>query len=88
MNCLVKINLNNRISYESANGEWVPVTFLDAVITPNGADDPKLVCLIYAQKDNGNMVCATSDKFKALEDQEYSEFFPTPHMIKLNSGQR
>lgn len=37
------------------------VTIQDFILTPNGMADPKIVCIIFAKKENGNMISATSD---------------------------
>ena len=86
--CLIRINIGNKVLYNRNRSEWIPVTVLDAVLTPNGYENPELVCLIYAQKEDGGMVSATSDKFKPIDEIEYEEFYPTPHMFKVNSGQK
>jgi hypothetical protein len=83
--CLIRINLRNKAEYLNIKNEWIPVTILDMVLVPNGMDDPKLVCAIYAQKEDGGMVNATSDKFRPLEGEKYEEFYPTSHMFKVNS---
>jgi hypothetical protein len=76
--CLVKIEKGDTVSYE---GEKVKV--LDVVLTPNGINDMKLVAIVYARKENGNTISATSNHFEPCEDVEYEEFYPTPHLFKL-----
>ena len=86
--CMIRINIGNRVLYNRNRFEWIPVTILDAVLVPNGVDNPEIVCAIYAQKDDGGMVSATSEHFKPMDETDYEEFYPTPHMFKVNSGQR
>ena len=86
--CMIRINIGDRVLYNQNRAEWIPVTILDMVLVPNGINNPELVCAIYAQKDEGGMVNATSDKFKPIDEIEYEEFYPTPHMFKVNSGQQ
>jgi len=76
--CLISINIGDKVIYNDEE-----VTIMDYVLTPNGRVDPKLVCLVYAKKENGNMVWATSDRFFPIPSNEYNEFYPTPHMFNL-----
>lgn len=76
--CLIQIKVGDTVSYD---GHQVIVK--DVVLTPNGVNDPKLVALVYTQKENGNMVSATADKFEPSLDFDYDEFYPTPHMFSL-----
>lgn len=84
--CLVKLDKESKVLYDGITCKEV-VTIKDFVLVPNGMDNPKLVCVIYAQKENGNIVSATSDKFKALDDENYEEFYPTPHMFKFEKNE-
>lgn len=77
---LIKIEKGNKVLY---NGEEVVIK--DFVLTPNGMYDPKLVCIVYAIKSNGNTVSATSDKFIPCESQKYEEFYPTVHLTHINN---
>jgi len=79
MSSLIRIDIGDKVSY---NGE--PVEVLDVVLTPNGVNDMSLVALVYARKENGNTVSATSKHFFPLDEWEYEEFYPTPHHSKLN----
>ena len=79
MKSLVKISKGEKLLYE---GNEVVVN--DFVLVPNGAYDPRTVCIIYATKENGNVISATSDKFSAIEDEEYLEFYPTEHLFEVN----
>ncbi len=76
--CLVRLDKGSKAKIEDNI-----VTIQDFVLTPNGMTDTKLVCIIFAKKENGNMISATSDRFFPLDDEEYEEFYPTPHMFKL-----
>lgn len=78
---LIKIEKGNKALY---NGEEVVIK--DFVLSPNGVNDPKLVCIVYATKSNGNSVSATSDKFTPCENQDYEEFYPTVHLIHINDN--
>ena len=75
---LVRFNPGDKILH---NGE--KVEFLDAVITPNGINNPELVAIIYARRNNGNTISATADRFKICEDEEYETWYPTPHHSKF-----
>lgn len=77
---LIKIEKGNKVIYD---GEKVVIK--DFVLTPNGMNDPKLVCIVYATKSNGNTVSATSDKFIPCESEVYEEFYPTVHLIHINN---
>jgi len=68
--CLVRLNKGNKALYDGIRGESV-VTIMDFVLVPNGRDNPKLVCVIYAKREDGGIVSATSDKFTALDDETY-----------------
>lgn len=75
---LIRINIGDKVLY----GNQI-VTIKDFVLSPNGVNDTKLICIIYVQKENGNMICATSNHFNPLDDELYEEFYPTPHMFTL-----
>jgi hypothetical protein len=76
---LIRINLNDVVLYNNKD----EVIVKDFVVTPNGMNDPKLICIIYAQKENGNMISASSNHFCPLDEKEYDEFYPTPHLFNL-----
>ncbi|NMC57941.1 MAG: hypothetical protein GYA51_00890 [Candidatus Methanofastidiosa archaeon] len=76
---LIKIEKGQKVLYDGEK-----VTINDYIMVPNGAYDPKIVCLVYAIRENGNTVSATSDKFQAAEDEEYEEFYPSVHMDKIS----
>jgi hypothetical protein len=76
--CLIQIKIGDTVSYD---GHQVIVK--DVVLTPNGVYDLKLVALVYAQKENGNLVSATADKFEPCSNFDYDEFYPTSHMFSL-----
>jgi hypothetical protein len=82
--CLVRLNKESKALYDGIKGESI-VTIKDFVLVPNGRDNPVLVCVIYAQREDGGIVSATSDKFKALDEEQYEEFYPTPHMFKFEN---
>ena len=48
----------------------------DFELTPNGRNSPGIVAVLHVKFDDGGVV-ATSDKFKPVDDFEYSEFFPS-----------
>jgi len=82
-NSLIKIEKGNKVLY---NGEEVVIQ--DFVMTPNGVEDQKLVCIVYAVRPNGNTVSATSDKFLPYEYQDYKEFYPTVHLCHLTDQRK
>lgn len=75
---LIKIEKGQKVLYD---GNIVIIE--DFIMVPNGVNDPKLVCLIYAKRENGNIVSATSDKFFPSEDENYEEFYPSVHMSAM-----
>lgn len=83
MKTLVCIKKGDKLLYESSSDRSFVVTVLDIVSVPNGAMDPKIVSLIFAKKEDGNIISATSNRFKIIEDFDYEEFYPTPHLFHL-----
>jgi len=81
---LVRIKKGDKIQYNSHIDAWEDVTFLESMLVPNGVNDPRLVSLIFAKRKNGNFICATSDKFKAHDNVNYDEFYPSVHLGKTN----
>jgi len=75
----VRVKIGDRVNYESEK-----VTVLSFEVVPNGANDQRLVLLVFARKDNGNTVSATSDRFTCI-DYPYEEFYPSVHLSKLIS---
>jgi hypothetical protein len=80
---LIKLNPGDKLIYRDWNTEKEEVTFLDAVLAPNGINDPQLVVLIYAKRKNGNTIESTSNHFEFLEDADYEEFYPSAHLNKF-----
>lgn len=78
MSSLIRLNIGEPVLFEGQR-----VVIKDFVLTPNGVEDTKLVCLVYAQRENGNILEATSDRFKPLEDFKYQEFYPSVHLFTL-----
>ena len=62
----MNIQRGDRVSDE---GEQVIIK--NAQLVPNGEKDKRLVALITAQKSNGDLVKATSDKFTPCEGLNY-----------------
>ena len=54
------------------------------VLSPNGMDNPELICIVYVRKQDGGVLSATSDKFMPCEDYVYEEFYPTVHLHHLS----
>lgn len=48
-----------------------PVTVLDFYPSPNSISDPRLVCLVVAQRNDGSKVSQTANRFAALPDEPY-----------------
>ena len=69
--CLVQLRIGDPIYYPSRD---CILKIIDYQLTPNGINDPKLVCIITAEKE-GYTVSATSDKFKIVDDQEYQTIY-------------
>ena len=80
---MIRINIGDKVLYNRNRSGWITVTIFDMVLVPNGIDHPELISVIYAQKEDGGMISATSDKFKPMEETDYEEFYPTPHMFHL-----
>lgn len=78
------MGIGDKVSYDSVRGELIPVKILDMVLTPNGMTNPKLVCLIFAETEDGRHISATSDKFFPLDSEEYPEFYPSVHLCHLS----
>ncbi len=86
---LIKIEKGAKVAHYnrfSSVGE-LPETVVveDFILVPNGINDSTLVCLIYARRENGNLIEATSEKFYALDEVAYETFYPSAHFLKLNS---
>lgn len=54
-----------------------PVTVLDYYITPNGLEDPTIVCVIIGLRANGNKIRTTSNHFAALPSESYVVRYPS-----------
>jgi hypothetical protein len=81
---LIRMRIGDKVSYDSAGRGFIPVKILDMVLTPNGMTNPKLVCLIFAETEDGRHISATSDKFFPLDSEEYPEFYPSVHLCHLS----
>jgi hypothetical protein len=81
---LVKIEVGNRVNYKRSDNVMINVTIRTITLVPNGINSPELVALISSSDENGNNYQATSDKFFASENENYTEFYPSVHMIHLN----
>jgi hypothetical protein len=83
-NSLIKIKIGDKVLYRGYN-ELYPVTIKDFVVTPNGNFNPELVCMIFAVKENGNIISATSNNFIPFGNGEieYEEFYPSVHLNNL-----
>ena len=71
---LIQLRIGNPIIYEP-NGRNYELTIVNYKLTPNGINDPKLVCLITASGLNGFTVEATSDKFIVKDSEEYETVY-------------
>jgi hypothetical protein len=61
----------------------------DIQLVPNGISDTSLIAILYVEMNESRgkgTMSATSDKFKVIEEFEYDEFYPTPHLIKLSEN--
>jgi len=67
---LVQLRVNDKVIYEP-NGRHIEMKIIDYQLAPNGINDPKLICLITAQNEEGFQVIATSDKFIVIDELVY-----------------
>lgn len=58
---------------------------LDCTLTPNGVNSPGLVAVLVVEFEDGGKMSATSEKFGAVPEIIYSEFYPTIHMLNTNT---
>lgn len=77
--CLIKIQKGDKIQRieDGKIGEVV-----DFNLSPNGLDQKEIVSIIVVKFDDGRVCSATSDKFSAIKEEYYDEFFPTVNMLK------
>ena len=68
--CLVQLRIGDMVIYEPEN-RAIEVKIKDYQLTPNGMNDPKLVCVITAVRNDGFEATATSDKFSIKETEDY-----------------
>lgn len=74
--CLIQLKVGDPIIYEP-NHRNMELTIKDYKLVPNGMNDPKLVCLITAERTDGFSVEATSDKFIIKDSEEYTSVYNT-----------
>ena len=80
MSSLIKLNVGSPAIY---NGE--KVTIIATTLVPNGMVDTGLICLIYARKESGNIIQATSEKFHPVpKGWDYEEFYPSVFLNHLS----
>jgi len=85
---LVKLEIGDKVLYESGRYGIIKLTLKSIILTPNESYDPKLVAIITAYDKEGNYYQATSDKFFAAEDEDYKEFYPSVHLIHINDKKK
>ena len=66
--CLIAVNKGDSLLYEDEE-----VEVLNFYLTPNGMQNPEIICLIKARKENGNIVEASSGRFRAIPEKLYQE---------------
>lgn len=82
---LVKIKVGDRVQYlRYKNGmlENPIVTIIDFYLAPNGINNSELLTIITAEYINGDRIQATSDKFQALESENYESCYPSEVLCK------
>jgi hypothetical protein len=79
---LIQLNIGDPVLYE--DGEILTIRHIRLV--PNGKNDPELVTLVFAERKNGNLVSATSNRFKPAPDHEYPEFYPSVFINQINKA--
>lgn len=67
---LIQIRKGDIVIYEPEN-RAMEMKVVDYQLTPNGVNNPRLVCVITAIRDDGFEVTATSDKFIPLSKGNY-----------------
>jgi hypothetical protein len=67
---LIQIRKGDTVIYEPKN-RAMEMKVIDYQLTPNGMNNPKLVCVITAMREDGFEVNATSDKFISLSEGNY-----------------
>lgn len=70
MSVLIQIRKGDTVIYEPKN-RAMEMKVIDYQLTPNGMNDPKLVCVVTAIREDGFEVTATSDKFIYLSSSNY-----------------
>jgi hypothetical protein len=77
---LIQLNIGDPVLYE--DGDILTIKHIRLV--PNGSSNPELVTLVFAERKNGNLVSATSNRFKPVPDHDYPEFYPSVFMNKIS----
>ena len=83
MSSLIEIKIGERVLYEDGRIG----TLVDMSLVPNGVSNPELVVILYVEMDGRNgksVISATSNRFKPVPDETYSEFYPSVHTIRLS----
>lgn len=76
--CLLKVQEGDLLTYHDGR----IVEFVDYIIAPNGIDDPKLILVLIARTEEGNLLSATSDKFTTVPEEDYEECYPSVRMSR------
>ena len=83
MSALIQIKIGEKVLYEDGRiGKLV-----DMSLVPNGVSNPELVVILYVEMDGRNgksVMSATSNRFKPVPDETYSEFYPSVHASRLS----
>lgn len=72
--CLIQLKIGDKIIYEPKSRNML-LTIVNYKLSPNGINDPKLICLIKASRTDGFIVEATSDKFQIVDDEKYMSVY-------------
>ena len=67
---LIQLRVNDKVIYEP-EGRRLEMKIEDYQLVPNGINNPSLVCLISAVREDGFRVTATSDKFIIKDGEAY-----------------
>lgn len=80
--CLVQIKIGDFVKEKESNRVGI---LKDIVLVPNGIEDTSLVALLYVQLKGGSNISATSKHFERCTGVNYEEFYPTPHLFKIET---
>jgi hypothetical protein len=76
---MIEIAIGNPVKFEDGR-----VGILrDVKLTPNGMVDTSIVPILYVELEGGGIMSATANRFKPVDEFEYTELYPTVHLNRL-----